>query len=264
MIHLPEHHERRREFESRNRNLVDYEWFDAIDGNNLDAPTLTVSGLISNDLVMKPGAVGVAMSFISLLKKCISENRIITILEDDAVLVEDFDTRCKELIDSIKSQFDVIHWGWNFDSILHVYPLGINHKPMRIVANQDGISSLLDEFLRSSSRSCLLPLGMQYGMMCSTYSPEGAEKILRTILPLNSKSFTIPELGLEIGVTGFDAAMGKVYSSIRAFTCFPPLAISENDKKKSTIWTESTTMLTTSNNKSKICKVVSKFYRHRE
>jgi hypothetical protein len=64
--------------------------------------------------------------------------------------------------------------------------------------------------------------------------------LLDLLLPLNTDPYFREDLNLRIQPRGLDSMMGKCYPKLKAYSCFPPLSMTLNDKAKSTIWNKST------------------------
>src|SRR5262249_41380468 len=92
--------------------------FSAVDGKKVERAALAESGIIASDLGYNDGALGLALSHIALWDLAVSEGRSITICEDDAVFNRMFFSTSESLLREIPSDWHVIIWGWNFDSVL--------------------------------------------------------------------------------------------------------------------------------------------------
>ena len=124
-----------------------FERLSAIDGKKVDR-----NELLSNNIVTEPiknrytdGAIGVALSHKTLWEECVSKNEPMTILEDDAYLVPNFNEYVNHYSSQIQS-WDFIFWGMNLDQriILEMSPgiataeIKFNHD--QVLANIENIT----------------------------------------------------------------------------------------------------------------------------
>ena len=77
-------------FQKRNAHLGDLVRVPAIDGRLLDKEKLVRDGVIAPECGYTPGAIGCALSHMSLWRKAVDENRIVTVFEDDGVATNRF------------------------------------------------------------------------------------------------------------------------------------------------------------------------------
>ena len=90
VINLDRDQERLRLFLEVNGHLTDYVRFSAVDGRTMDRAALEREGIIAANLTYNNGQLGCALSHIALWRMAIAEDRIITVVEDDAILAPDF------------------------------------------------------------------------------------------------------------------------------------------------------------------------------
>src|SRR5271165_4148047 len=118
-INLARRPDRNEEFLRRNAAIADCRRVDAIDGGSLKIDTLATSGIIAERLeAYSPGALACALSHKQLWERAVSTAAPITIAEDDAVLNRCFSARAASVIARLPDDWDIVFWGWNFDSIL--------------------------------------------------------------------------------------------------------------------------------------------------
>ena len=114
VINLPNRKDRLASFNTNNSNLS-YEVFRAFDGNQISYNKLLEQGFDTNhdwiDPILKTpltkGEVGCFLSHWHIWKKCIEKNESILVLEDDAILTEQFDM---EEISNLP--YDFVYLGW--------------------------------------------------------------------------------------------------------------------------------------------------------
>lgn len=236
IIHLEDHVDRKRDFLSNNPGLSDLVWTAGTKGACVDRTAMIAAGDLAPGAEMVDGALGNAVSLIRLLRLCIDTGEIVTILENDAILAHEFDRHSLRLMESIHFDFDIIQWGWNFDSVLYLFPMSRALGPVEIRARQEFVSLGYREFQEWKCERTLILLGHQWGSHCLTVTPQGARNMLELLLPLSTEPFFREDLNLRIRPKSYDSMLGRYYPKLKAFTCFPPLSVAVNDKSKSTIW----------------------------
>jgi len=225
---------RREEFVRNNPGLA-YAFFDAVDGKTLipailEDPKLFVQPLRFPSL----GAYGCALSHLRLWEQAIDSNEPLTIAEDDAVFRRDFPAASAALIEKLPPDWDLVMWGWNFDSILSVLPLrGIS--PAVMVFNQDDLRAGMNEFRDLVHPAYPLELHRCFGTVAYTISPGGARKFKEHCFPMKQFDLYFPLLPQKVPNTGVDIAMNRVYPDTRSFAAFPPLVATPNDTAASTV-----------------------------
>ena len=239
IIHVADQVERKSDFLSHNTVPENFIWTAGTKGADLNRRALIASGDLEKDAQIIDGALGHALSVIQLLKLCIKNNEIVTILENDAILSHAFDPCSLRLLESIGFAFDIVQWGWNFDSVLYLFPLSRALGPVEIRAHQDMAPMGFRNFQELTCARTLIPLGHQWGSHCLTVTPHGAKALLDLLIPLNTDPYFRQDLNLRIQPKGLDSMLGKCYPHLQAYACFPPLSMALNDKAKSTIWNQS-------------------------
>jgi glycosyl transferase, family 25 len=240
IIHLEEQVDRKADFLSTNTAPGDFVWTVGVKGANIDRQALIESGELARNAQIVDGSLGNAISIVQLLRRCIENDEIMTILENDAILAHDFDPCSLRLLESIGFDFDIVQWGWNWDSVLYLFPMSVAFGPMKMTARQNMAEMGFRKFQELKCHRTLIPLGHQWSTHCFTVTPRGAKSLLEGLLPLNTDPFFREDLDLRIQPKSVDSMMGRCYPKLKAYSCFPPLSMVLNDKAKSTIWSEST------------------------
>ena len=119
VINLDRNVERLGEFQTVNKHLAGTERFPAVDGQKLDIAELAEQGLLSTDLLQSEfysiGAVGNAMSHLSLWDRVLKTGKPATIAEDDAIFNLQFARSAAAVLGQLPPDWDIIYWGYNFD-----------------------------------------------------------------------------------------------------------------------------------------------------
>ena len=110
----------RKEMEDKLKNInIEYEFFSAVYGRDLDDKYYKENNIIIDPLFrnswtnssITTGEIGCSLSHYFVWKKALDENiEYPIIIEDDAILEENFEIMCKEIIDK-KPSFDMIYLG---------------------------------------------------------------------------------------------------------------------------------------------------------
>ena len=196
--------------------------------------------LLRRGLIVEPlkaytaGALGCALSHKSLWDHCACGEAAVTVCEDDAIFNRDFSARAATVLRGLPPDWDIILWGWNFDSVLHVELIeGMKQTVMRFDPSQ--LAQRTAEF--QGKRYEILPMRLvaAFGIVCYSLSPRGARSLSERCFPLRNEIVSIPGLGRDVLNFGIDSIMNKHYRALRSYVCFPPLVWTENDKSTSDV-----------------------------
>ena len=209
--------------------------FLAVDGTRLSRTKCIREGLIAKANEYLPGALGAAMSHVTLWQSCAKGNEIFHIVEDDVVLRSDFWGTAKALIGKLPDDWDIVLWSHNLDWPVVAGPV-LGGENMIIQYGAKDTVTKLDAFKAAATPAMLLPLLSAAGIGCYSLSPRGAAKLLGICLPIaNSQARFAVEDHLGWNNTGIDVEMARHYAKLRAFISLPPLAVTPNEFAKSTI-----------------------------
>jgi len=220
------------EFAAANRNTITFERFAAVDGLTLSKSKLVADGIMHADLDYTPGAMGCAMSHFALWRRCIESNKPLTICEDDAQFNKDFNRFAEEAIAKLDGKFDLILWGWNFDSVLVFDLWGISSCAAIFDASQ--MLNAIERFKQIPFTPTLYALQRAYGLVCYTMTPKGAATLLARSMPLRPMQVYFPGLGRNLPNTGLDVVLSDLYPKIMALVSFPPLVLTKHERGRST------------------------------
>lgn len=233
VISLKRSSARKKIFIENNPN-INFTFFDAVDGAKLSQQFLNNSGLFVGPLHYTKGAYGCALSHLAIWEESINTKKIITVLEDDAILRHDFDQQHQKMIDSLKNDWDIILWGWNFDHILSVNIMS-NISPVIMLFNQQQLQNSISEFQKSTIENRLMPLDKCFGIPAYSISPNGAKKFKDECFPLFPFEIEFPLMNHKMVNNGIDIAMNHLYLTSKSYACFPPLAVTKNEHASSTV-----------------------------
>ncbi len=206
----------------------------AVDGRVLDLAELQNEGLVDGNLRFSKGALGNALSHRKLWELAVAENVPITICEDDAQLHRKFSETSAIMLARMDPKWDIVLWGWNFDSVLLANPYP-NLSTVLMQFNQNEMRANKLQYLQSHLDPTLLRLCTAFGSVCYSISPDGARKFLEYCFPLRQFTLSVPELSFNMEVGALDAVMCSFYRQALCFVCFPPLAVTDNDHSISTV-----------------------------
>lgn len=226
----------RRESFCKLNQHIEYEFFDAIDGTKLTKELICDKRLFQPGLNYTPGAFGCALSHLALWEKAINLKKTITIAEDDSIFRFDFEEKYLKKINELPRDWDIILWGWNFDSILSLDVMP-NISPAVMVFNQDQLRDCVNNFQLLSGDTSLMKLDKCFGTPAYSISASGAAKFKSLCFPLADFKLFFPLLNRELPNNGIDIAMNRIYQATNSYVSFPPLAITKNERTTSTIQT---------------------------
>ncbi len=234
VISLERTPDRLAEFRRLNAHLKDVSIFKAIDGSSQSREDLAARGLIAHAVHYTSGALGCMMSHIKLWEHAIESGEITTVCEDDAIFNIDFRRFALELISALPDDTDIIYWGWNFDAqtAIELIP-GLS--PFTGGFGRNPHPGEIDAFQRSPVNRVPYRLLRAFGIVCYTITPNGARRLRALCLPVRDEIWEFPEIRLRIANMGLDVGMANALPGIHAFCCFPPLVMSLNDSRCSTI-----------------------------
>jgi glycosyl transferase, family 25 len=220
-------------FQRANKHLANAERHEAWDGKGEARQPLVDLGYIKPDLCYTDGALGCALSHITLWQRVVREKTPLMIFEDDAIAHSDLETLSQELVsEHAPYDWDMITWGWNFDCPIQLDLIpGVTQS--RVLLNQQDLARNAGVYQKTLLRPTLYPMQWCFGTPCYSISPSGAEQLLKEIFPLRNFTMHI-DLG-DTHNTALDVALNTMHSRLRSYACFPPLVITPNDKSISTI-----------------------------
>jgi glycosyl transferase, family 25 len=217
----------RREKFARLNDGISFEFVDAVDGQAVDRAKFLDGRLAEEDLPYSAGAIGCALSHLALWERSIKEQAVLTVVEDDAILRCDFGEKSLEVIAGLPAGWDLIMWGWNFDSVLSIQAMpGISNTV--IVCNQNQLRQSVIRFRTLASPIHIFRLDKCFGTCAYSISPEGSLKFKQGCFPLRSEPVYFPLLNRTYQNHGIDIAMNNLYPAANCYVSFPPLAITLN------------------------------------
>ncbi len=234
LINLDRSSDRLQTFHARNQGISHISRFPAVDGSQFTREMLQAQGLMIGDLPYTNGALGCAMSHIRFWDQCIENDCPMTVCEDDALFHSKFHDHSTKFIASLDKGWDLILWGWNFDSICS-FELLPGISPCVGLFNQQSMREGISTYPQLNINPQLFRVNRAFGIMCYSLSPEGARKLKALILPLAPLQVYFPVLNRHLPNNGIDIAMNAFYSELNAYISLPPLVLSENNHAISTV-----------------------------
>jgi len=232
-LNLDRRPERNEAFLRANAGIADFERVAAVDGQGLAMSALVETGIAAESLeYFSAGAMGAALSHKHAWERCVAEGTVMTLAEDDAFFNRRFAETAPKLLASLPADWDIVFWGWNFDSVLHVeVPEGLNEACMYFQRHALGPQTAAFQNATFDPRP--FRLINLFGLACYSISPAGAARLLARCFPLKNEPVPITGLKANIVNLGIDTAMNAHYRSLRAYVSFPPLVWTENDRVQS-------------------------------
>lgn len=234
VISLDRSAERFSSFLERNSHLSDITRARAVDGAGLDRNDLVARGVLSPDLDYTHAALGCAMSHACVWQIASGMAAPLTVAEDDAVFRRDFPAAEQGLIAALPRDWDLVLWGWNFNSVLCVDLLpGVS--PCVLVGDQIRLRENIGRFQASNVPATPFRLLRAHGSAAYSISPAGAKKLLRLCLPIRPDDVAFPVVNKLTRNDGIDMMMSLAYPQMQAFVSLPPLVATENRPETSTV-----------------------------
>jgi GR25 family glycosyltransferase involved in LPS biosynthesis/SAM-dependent methyltransferase/tetratricopeptide (TPR) repeat protein len=226
LINLDRSTDRLEEFKKRNAHLRNILRVPAIDGALVDREAFLKDGTITEDLPYPPGALGCALSHVGLWKKAVSENRVVTIFEDDVVCSGNFAEESERVVSSLPTHWDIVQWGFVFNPHFLWVDLGFAKAELRFYDRR--VEGDYQKFQCESFSPAAVRLVHSFGLQAYSVSPKGARALLECCLPLTKRLIPFPGTGIVNTNTGIDTLMCAAYGSMQAFICIPPLVIHDD------------------------------------
>lgn len=229
LINLDRSVERWSRYQNNNRHLTQNTVrVSAIDGTSLDRAALIAEGLITEDCPYPAGTLACALSHISLWKLSASENKTITIFEDDVRASFRFIEESATISSQAPADWDIIQWGWIFDPSFIWLDFGFSKAKLDFYDRRYTNRTALFQF-EQFSRS-LIKVEHSFGLQAYTVTPRGARMLLEKCLPLRRRLISFDGTDVILDDTGIDCAMCAAYDSMKAFVCMPPLVIHDDEQ----------------------------------
>jgi len=229
-LNLERRKDRRERFLATNATIARFHRWEAVDGASLRNEDLRRAGVIAEPLkAYTPGALGCALSHKRLWDHCACGEAAVTVCEDDAIFNRHFSRQAAVVLARLPADWDIVLWGWNFDSILHVEVIeGIKQTVMHFDPSK--LAERAGEFQERTYEVLPMRLIGAFGAVCYSLSPMGARSLQQRCFPLKNETIAIPGLGRKLLNFGIDCVMNKHYPGLRSYVAFPPLVWTENDK----------------------------------
>jgi GR25 family glycosyltransferase involved in LPS biosynthesis len=234
-LNLDRSPERLASFLKVNSHLTDVHRVAAVDGSALSRQHLQEIKVIQGEMPdYTNGALGCALSHLVQWELTAKGQEPLTLAEDDAIFHPQFEHLAATVLASLPADWDIIHWGWNFDSIL-AFDLMPGVSPCVGIFDQDGLRANIATYQKLALNPIAYRLQRALGTVSQSISPAGAAKLLRHCVPLRPMELYLPLLNRTVPNTGIDTMMNELYPKINAYVCVPPLVITKNDHALSTV-----------------------------
>ncbi len=231
LINLDRSTDRLAAFKSANGHLEDVCRVSAVDGNALDLSALIRDGTIEKGIIKhyRKGGLGLVLSHALLWDKAITTGEALTICEDDAIFNHHYGQSAQAVIDTAPPDWDLIMWGWNFDSVLAFEVIdGVSH--CAAVFDQDRMRENVLGFQRQVLSPQRYKLLQVFGTICYSVSPKGAQRLKALCMPVRDMTVYFPPMDRSLPNYGIDIMMCNAYPRINAFVSVPPLVLTRNEK----------------------------------
>jgi GR25 family glycosyltransferase involved in LPS biosynthesis len=236
-LNLDRSPERLASFMKFNSHLTNVHRVAAVDGNSYSRKDLQAAKVIEGEMAdYTNGALGCALSHLCQWEVASRGQEPLTLSEDDAIFHHQFEQLASRVLASLPADWDIIQWGWNFDSIL-AFDLMPGVSNCVGAFDQAGLRANLTTYQTLDLNPVPYRLQRSLGTVCQSISPAGAAKLLRHCLPIRKMETYYPLLNRTLPNKGIDNMMNELYPRINAYVCIPPLVITENEHALSTVQT---------------------------
>lgn len=221
-------------FLTRNAHLGEVMRARAVDGETLDRQDLFARGLFDPAAAYSDAALGCALSHACVWQIAAGLAGPSTIAEDDAVFRRDFQVAAAGVIARLPADWDLVLWGWNFNSVLCLDLLP-GTAPCALVGDQAQLRRNIADFQERLLPVMPIRLLRAHGSAAYSVSPVGARKLLRACFPIRPGDVFFPVVNRITPNDGIDMLMSLAYPRMQAYVSFPPLAATEHQREISTI-----------------------------
>jgi GR25 family glycosyltransferase involved in LPS biosynthesis len=234
-LNLDRSPERLASFLKFNSHLTNVHRVAAVDGSTFSRKDLQAAKVIEGEMAdYTDGALGCALSHLCQWEIASRGQEPITLGEDDAIFHHRFEQLASRVLASLPADWDIIQWGWNFDSILAFDLLpGVSHCVGAF--DQAGLRANVTAYQALALNPIAYRLQRSLGTVCQSISAAGAAKLLRHCLPIRKMETFYPLLNRTLPNKGIDNMMNELYPRINAYVCIPPLVITKNEHELSTV-----------------------------
>ncbi|MBO1323971.1 glycosyltransferase family 25 protein [Acetobacter sp. TBRC 12305] len=215
-------------FRQSNAHFPDIERFQAIIDDGNSQADLINKGFLRSDFSGDSAALSQALTHTLLWSSVLSEQKPLMIMEDNALLCQNFVEQRQKILGQLNDDWDIILFGYDFDAscVINAIP-GVSPCGFYFDFNQ--MRKAAYTWHSRSVEANAYPLLQASGLYCYAVSPRGARLLLEACIPLRS---------LSNQPFSLDKQMSAVYPKIKAFAAFPPLAISGNDNSTMSFFKE--------------------------
>jgi glycosyl transferase family 25 len=243
VVNLDRSPERITEFCSVNRNITaTVARFVAVDGRKLHIDQLVQRGLVTKDIMsmFSVGALGCAMSNIALWDIAIASGQAVTTCEDDAILNDRFNECAEALLKTLTAGLGCDFLGLQLRYVYELRAVAGCHACDNNVRPEPHAGEV-EAFQRQTITPQAFKLLWAFGTCSYSISPKGASVLKSKILPLAPRVTPFPEGQKAYPYSpgwrhvGIDNSMNAVHKQINSFVCFPPLVVTKNETKNSTV-----------------------------
>jgi len=213
----------RSEFDKLNKNIIHYQYFDAIDGNNVKLDSNIIK---KNTIGYTKGQIGCALSHLCMWEKCIKLNRPIVIMEDDAFVSYDFNKNLDSIIKMLPNRWQLLQLCYNCDSILSYSNTNFENAISIFTKKKFDDNDIL-EFQKSKIHPTIAKLNISFGAGCYVLNPDGAKFLKRECFPLDNRILNVPFVG-NLKAYTIDCMMTYLYNKMNAYVCPIPFVMTKH------------------------------------
>jgi len=224
VISLERSIDRKITFDNNNSKYIKYTYFNAVDGKNINIECLSKNIFKQGSKNYSKTAIGCAQSHLNLWEKCIELDKPIIILEDDAIVSQDFNKHIDSLMNSLlPNKWDIVQLNYNFDSILSYE--NTNFETCNCIFNKTPVTKeKISKFVTSKINTTIAKLNHCFGTSAYIIHPTGAKLLKENCFPLDNRIINLPFLNNLYSYT-IDCMMNSIYKNIDAYVSIIPFVI---------------------------------------
>lgn len=219
-----------------NNSHIDFEFYKGKNGSDLLDTDFSSLGIKEMEN-WRPNVLAAALNHRTLWEEAASSNSGLIILEDDSLLVTDFDRILLDLFADRAIEPHLVYLGYNWDAPIELDVFENGMPMVNIFSNSVRISENLNLIKHQFYTSKLYRVNEVWGRHCYFVSPQGANQLLSLIPSMDTKNVSIgSQRKLVEKPWSFDHLVNSILPNINAYAAFPPIAFSHNNKNESTLW----------------------------
>jgi GR25 family glycosyltransferase involved in LPS biosynthesis len=205
--------------------------FDGVNGAELDYADCVKRGFLTPECaesgMVTRGTLGCAISHWTLWWKAVYEKKSLLILEDDVVTHRDI----LGWIDQSEScrTADIVLFGINTDTVVEAVSPESVHQISIFGVTYPGYNAIAEKLaLTKAADARLWRVLTCFGQCCYLITPQGAAKLVETVLPLRLDAISVPLITHYVHGISIDRRLNALYAEMDPYLTMPFLSWTPN------------------------------------